>query len=397
MKKLLQKYFDLVLILSHTTFLLILINFFAWLWLESFPNEQENSNLFNIFNYPSLASEDPLCQMDSIELVQMLESFIDFKQSGQNEFCYHPATEFQLNQFSISGLSISKHESGFNIRNNNSNDLQQTPKHQVFCFGGSTTFGTFTKDQQSWPAFLANELDSAEVLNFGVPGFVPTQETAQFIYLMKQGYRPDAVIFMDGVNLGPHYDASDFTDIIASKFNIRDADFSIGDLAVIKLLSGTYKNQLDLVQTENVDFIPLDATSEYNDMLTNRFVENAKIRKQIAALYDIKILQFIQPNGNMNYPISFCNNFGREYFKNEGPQNMSKNLVDIFEKVLAANVGYIDLSSLFETFNKPSIIDIVHYTPEFNQFLAKEVTRHISLDLKVGPRAKKAATGTVYN
>ena len=397
MKKLLQKYFDLVLILSHTAFLLILINLFAWLWLESSFNDQENSNLFNIFNYPSLASEDPLCQMDSIELVQMLESFIDFKQSGQNEFCYHPATEFQLNQFSISGLSVSKHESGFNIRKNNSSDLQQTPKHQVFCFGGSTTFGTFTKDQQSWPAFLANELDSAEVLNFGVPGFVPTQETAQFIYLMKQGYRPDAVIFMDGVNLGPHYDASDFTDIIASKFNIRDADFSIGDLAVIKLLSGTYKNQLDLVQTENVDFIPLDATSEYNDMLINRFVENAKIRKQIAALYDIKILQFIQPNGNMNYPISFCNNFGREYFKNEGPQNMSKNLFDIFEKVLAANVGYIDLSSLFETFNKPSIIDIVHYTPEFNQFLAKEVTRHISLDSKASPRTKKAATGAVYN
>ncbi len=397
MKKLLQKYFDLVLILSHTTFLLILINLFAWLWLESSFNDQENSNLFNIFNYSSLASEDPLCQMDSIELVQMLESFIDFKQSGQNEFCYHPATEFQLNQFSISGLSVSKHESGFNIRKNNSSDLQQTPKHQVFCFGGSTTFGTFIKNQQSWPAFLANELDSVEVLNFGVPGFVPTQETAQFIYLMKQGYRPDVVIFMDGVNLGPHYDASDFTDIIASKFNIRDADFSIGDLAVIKLLSGTYKNQLDLVQTENVDFIPLDATSEYNDMLINRFVENAKIRKQIAALYDIKILQFIQPNGNMNYPISFCNNFGREYFKNEGPQNMSKNLFDIFEKVLAANVGYIDLSSLFETFNKPSIIDIVHYTPEFNQFLAKEVTRHISLDLKASPRVKKAATGTVYN
>ena len=392
-----QKYFDLILILSHTAFLLILINLFAWLWLECSSNDQENTNLFGIFNYPSLTSEHLTCQMDSMELIQMLESFIDFKQSGQNEFCYHPATEFQLNQFSISGLSVSKHESGFNIRNNSHYQPQQTYKHQIFCFGGSTTFGSFTKNQQSWPAFLANELDSVEVLNFGVPGFVPTQETAQFIYLMKQGYRPDLVIFMDGVNIGPHYDASDFTDIIASKFNIRDPGFSLGDFAVIKLLKGTYKNELDLFQTENVDFIPLETTSEYNDMIRNRFVENAKIRKQIAALYGVKILQFIQPNGNMNYPISFCNNFGKEYFKNVGPQNVSKNLYDIFEKVLAANVGYIDLASLFETFNKPSIIDIVHYTPEFNQFLAKEVTRHISLDSTASSRINKAATGTVFN
>ena len=397
MKILKKSYLGFILILSHAVLLVVLLNFFACLWIEKHQDEQDFSQIYRIFNYKALNSELASCQLDSSELVLMFENFVELKKSETPEFLYHPATEYQLNQFSIPGVTIIEHESGFNIRTNGLDSDKTSNKQLIFCFGGSTTYGSFAKDEQTWPAFLEAGLDSIDVVNFGVPGFVPTQETAQFIHLMKLGYRPDLVIFMDGVNIGPPYDASDFTRIIAQKFNEnKDADL-LGSLAIVQLLKGNYKEEIDFFQTENVDFIPLETTSEYNDMIRNRFVENAKIRKQIAALYGVKILQFIQPNGNLNYPVSFCNDFGKEYFQKEGTQNVSKNLGLIFDQVNLAEVGYVDLTNLFQVYNKPALIDLIHYTPEFNQFIANEVKSHLRFDeIKTDTLEYQNATGIVF-
>jgi len=396
MKILKKSYLGFILILSHAVLLVVLLNFFACLWIEKHQDEQDFSQIYRIFNYKALNSELASCQLDSSELVLMFENFVELKKSETPEFLYHPATEYQLNQFSIPGVTIIEHESGFNIRTNGLSQDEGAKKYRIFCFGGSTTFGSFAKDEQTWPAFLEAQLDSVKLVNFGVPGFVPTQETAQFIHLMKSGYRPDLVIFMDGVNIGPLYDASDFTRIIAQKFSEKNEEDILGRLAIVKLMNGSYKEEIDFFQAENVDFVPLESSSEYNDLVANRFIENARIRNAIAQLYEVQILQFIQPNGNYNYPISFCNDFGKEYFQNEGAQNVSANLDLIFRKVNEAEAGYINLNNLFRSYNKPAIIDIVHYTPEFSLFLAKEVADYIKLDKAQARFHEDKQTGTPF-
>jgi len=372
-----QKYLGFVLILSHTLLVFVVLNFLAWLCIEQHQEDQDFSQIYKIFNYKALKSDIPACQLDSNELVAMFESFIAFKKSGQQEFLYHPATEYQLNEFSFQDVAIIAHPSGFNTRSNGRSQEVKEKAYQIFCFGGSTTYGTFTKDSQTWPAFLEALLDSVEVVNFGVPGFVPTQETNQFIYLLKLGYRPDLVIFMDGVNIGPPYDGSDFTRQIAQKFNQNEEVDVLGSLAIVKLWNGSYKEEIHVFQTENVDFVPLESTTSFNEMVANRFVENARIRSEISELYGVPILQFLQANGNLNYPLAFYKENLLEDFKSEGAKNVSKNLSLIFEEVLEANVGYVDLSGLFLEYGKASIIDVVHYTPEFNAYVASDIKKYV--------------------
>jgi len=74
----------------------------------------------------------------------------------------------------------------------------------IFLFGGSTLWGTGARDDFTIPSVLARELQEkgfrAEVTNFGESGYVTTQEVLTLLLQLRQGGRPDLVIFYDGIN-----------------------------------------------------------------------------------------------------------------------------------------------------------------------------------------------------
>jgi hypothetical protein len=69
----------------------------------------------------------------------------------------------------------------------------------VWFFGGSTTFGFGVADRDTIPAQLEKTMGK-RVLNFGVPGFSSAQENLLLIQLLRSGYRPSMVVFLDGIN-----------------------------------------------------------------------------------------------------------------------------------------------------------------------------------------------------
>ena len=78
---------------------------------------------------------------------------------------------------------------------------------QVFFLGGSTTFGWYQRAEHTIPAEAARRLqelvgDSARVVvtNFGVPGQTFTQEIIELMLQLREGKRPDIVVFYDGIN-----------------------------------------------------------------------------------------------------------------------------------------------------------------------------------------------------
>jgi len=78
-------------------------------------------------------------------------------------------------------------------------------KHRtVYAFGGSTMWGAGAADEETIPSHLSralNERDGAyEVVNYGVGGYVLTQEMLKLVLLLRQGLRPDVVVFYDGAN-----------------------------------------------------------------------------------------------------------------------------------------------------------------------------------------------------
>ncbi|BBM85150.1 SGNH/GDSL hydrolase family protein [Candidatus Uabimicrobium amorphum] len=75
---------------------------------------------------------------------------------------------------------------------------------KIFMFGGSTMWGNGARDDYTIPSFVAHYLNEkgivANITNYGETGHGSTQEVLKLLLLLREGKRPDYVIFYDGFN-----------------------------------------------------------------------------------------------------------------------------------------------------------------------------------------------------
>jgi lysophospholipase L1-like esterase len=78
------------------------------------------------------------------------------------------------------------------------------PAIKLLMLGGSTLWGFGARDDQSVPSLVARRLYErgwhVELKNLAEIGYVSTQEVIALLRELQAGYRPDVVIFYDGVN-----------------------------------------------------------------------------------------------------------------------------------------------------------------------------------------------------
>lgn len=74
----------------------------------------------------------------------------------------------------------------------------------LYFMGGSTAWGTGARDEHTIPSYLSRTLSQAGhpllVSNYGETGYTMTQEFVRLMMLLREGKRPDTVVFYDGVN-----------------------------------------------------------------------------------------------------------------------------------------------------------------------------------------------------
>jgi hypothetical protein len=74
-------------------------------------------------------------------------------------------------------------------------------KHMpTFVFGGSTTFGDGVPDDSTVVARLKALDGETTYINFGIQAYDSIREVDKLVYLLRKGYRPGSVIFIDGLN-----------------------------------------------------------------------------------------------------------------------------------------------------------------------------------------------------
>jgi hypothetical protein len=75
---------------------------------------------------------------------------------------------------------------------------------KLLMLGGSSLWGFGARDDQTVPSIVARELDhrgyGVEVRNLAEIGYTSTQEVVALLRELQSGYRPDVVVFYDGVN-----------------------------------------------------------------------------------------------------------------------------------------------------------------------------------------------------
>jgi len=91
------------------------------------------------------------------------------------------------------------------VRTNWNPKISQDKSYKkIYMFGGSTTWGTGARDEFTIPSYLSkmlyqNDYDF-QVSNYGETAYGFLKEIFHLILLLRDGHRPDFVIFYDGVN-----------------------------------------------------------------------------------------------------------------------------------------------------------------------------------------------------
>ena len=74
----------------------------------------------------------------------------------------------------------------------------------TYVFGGSTTWGVGARDNYTIPSYLSRRLNdngyAFYLYNYGALAYTFEQEIIHLILLLREGHRPDYVIFYDGAN-----------------------------------------------------------------------------------------------------------------------------------------------------------------------------------------------------
>lgn len=181
--------------------------------------------------------------------------------------------------------------------------------YMVFVFGGSTMWGTGTRDAETIAAYLHPALSRAVekpvcVRNFSESGYVSTQGVVELLLQLRAGKHPDLVIFYDGVNeVGSAYE-SGRAGVHSNLQPIADKFDGVGDGGLgVRLLKSTAV--FTFVSTYIVPPQTANAERSYRDMgvdaevlarqVVDEYLANLGFVRLLAEAYHFDYLFFWQP------------------------------------------------------------------------------------------------------
>lgn len=327
------------------------------------------------------------------EVSGMLDDFYMLSTRG---FIFQPWGLFSEPPYTGTYVHVDQDERGFPLRRTaNLSRIESLATVRIFVMGGSTSFGYSVSDEQTWPSQLSRILNQRarslnlpfqiEVLNYGRGFYYPSQEVALLRDLFKQGHRPSAVIFLDGLNWGRPTDVPTFSDLFAQHFIGRQflPERSLLDqfnwMPVARLIKAV---QRWLRNPESAMPGKEKATPIHDpQQIINRFVQDWETARAICRQYNAIPFVFLQPDAQYNYPLTL--------YRREPPVSFlsaRRNRARFFEGIRHAS-DITDLSNLFSVWgdHRKAIVDDVHYSPGFNRLVAEQVAQYAPIE-KLKPK-----------
>jgi len=192
----------------------------------------------------------------------------------------------------------------------------QRPRREpakILMLGGSSLWGFGARDDRTIPSLVARALDErgwrVELKNMAQIGYVSTQELIGLIRELQAGYRPDIVVFYDGVNdttsayLGGEAGQTTNESNRRGEFNLLQSPARLAAALTAKLVkdSGSYRFAQALRRRFEGGTAAVIAPRE-NDTLgrlaadvAGRYAANIKIVETLGRGYGFRPLFFWQP------------------------------------------------------------------------------------------------------
>ena len=325
-----------------------------------------------------------------IELVYGKENVDDYKKVLQEQgttLNYKPFVEFGENERTGEFTIVGKKGNRCNFNDINRCEHPTGGKKEIWIFGGSTTFGYGLKNNETISAHLQKILENEfKVINFGSAYYYSSQERILLNNLLTKLDAPYAVVFIDGYNdfyKDYNYDETSYTQSIKKKLNKSSSDDlrdyfkeRIQRLNIVRLLQQIFfDNDKDKsLRNSNIND---NLSIEIKDVKKgiNILMNNQKIIRGISKIYDIKLLQILQPVPI--YEDSYdTSNIPDEYYVNKVTDLNTKKFklsYKLYKEIKPKEV--LDLSKL--KIDAPMYIDGAHYSSEFSLEIAKKIKENL--------------------
>lgn len=406
-----KKYSELAVIILNLILLFGILNFIAAIILFIPVKDKPVDDYFYV---PSSLFNDSIKFMRSIypdKSDDEIKELIHFK----NPYVNHPVLEFQ-EKIQVSEM----YNVGFEgIRFDQKVTSETAPKlinGAVWLLGGSTTFGQGVKDNETIGSYL-NRLDTSNTyINFGVHAYHQTNEIEKLVLLLRKGYKPSKVIFLDGLNdivrmIETNFHPIETPALAKSAYN---SDFNIAttetgnsllkQLPATRLIRSYFGKEkgpdmnlwLSWQEYDNVydqnnlyhknprqHFSSTILRSPYKQIDTSAlnyivwklnefYSRNYSFIDKLAQAYGFEFTVYYQPLG----VLTNNNPFWKNKFKSKTTPlytNFNYVVPRVREKLTASGLArFIDISDVHDRC-PDCYVDLTHYNPELNRIIAETI------------------------
>ncbi|MGC8639519.1 MAG: SGNH/GDSL hydrolase family protein [Isosphaeraceae bacterium] len=293
-------------------------------------------------------------------------------------------------------------------------DQAEARRHplKILMLGGSSLWGFGARDDATIPSLLARGLHDrrmrTQVRNLSEIGYVNTQELVALVRELQAGYRPDLVLFYDGVNDTASALLEGRATVTTNETN-RAREFNLlqSPARLTAALAGCLiKNSASFRLAEAVGKrfgltsgkSPVARSANDLDRLAGELVRgyaaNVKMVEALGKAYGFRAVFVWQP---VIFTKSQLVPFEQEERRKYAWAS------DLFNRVHAA-IGkspelvsdplFLDLSDIFQTTDSLVFLDFCHTTEQANATIASELIRRMIKLGVVSPPAQTAERGT---
>lgn len=271
---------------------------------------------------------------------------------------------------------------------------------RVWCFGGSTMWGTGVRDAATTASRLAAlaQADGFDVAvrNFGESGWVSTQEAVFLGLMLRAGERPDVVLFYDGVNDvfsafqsgkadGAHQNLGIFEDYFNLGYDPRRTWLTKSAIYRGVQSLGAKLGGADRPRAAGVDF------GRLAERVAAVYFQNVDGVQRLAESYGFEALFFWQPVVSHQPGFQTAERDGCGHLKKDALEP----LLQFYDAATAHVVGHeaVDLTRcLGPSPPEGYFIDHHHVTEEANAVIARAIYQHLRGGLEAAQR-RRAAVG----
>jgi hypothetical protein len=248
---------------------------------------------------------------------------------------------------------------------------------RIYFFGGSTVWGTGARDDFTIPSDVARILNAqntpAEVMNFGDPGYVSTQDMILFQIQLARGNVPNVAVFYGGSNDIFSAWQQGVAGFPQNEFN-RSKDFTLGRT----IANGDIFEVAGAVYAKGPPVnAPLIASPGDALGIVDRFLANVRLIRAMAAAYNVNVIFIWQPMLFFKQPLSDWENKAYQTTQQQFPglDTLTRQVDTALRQRVhdGQGQGVIVLSDLFQGDTRNIFFDNVHITEEGNLTVSEKI------------------------